>query len=334
MKFYMFIHFTFSIPVSSEKARVKKEFKKELARPREVGEAIAVESPREFSTESDIKILIVDDEPINLQVFSNQLEQFNYEILLAKSGAEALAIIEKEQKPDLVILDIMMPKMSGYEVCRKIREKYSSGELPIIMVTAKNQVSDLVEGLASGANDYISKPVSRDELLARIRTHLKLSKISGAYARFVPDEFLQFLEKESIIDVKLGDNVQRLMTILFSDIRQFTKISEKMTPQENFEFINSYLNTSLYSYFAKLFFINSNIEFILSLILFFSLNSSSDEVSFCSSSLIVRFFSVSSFVFTTLVFGGSFTHASIVIASVKSKVESSSTRNQSSSPSS
>jgi two-component system sensor histidine kinase ChiS len=109
------------------------------------------------------------------------------------------------------------------------------------MITAKNQVADLLEGFASGANDYLAKPFSKDELLARLKTHLNLLRINSVCARFVPHEFLRFLNKESITDVKLGDNVQMEMTVFVSDIRSFTTLSEQMTPAENFAFINDYL---------------------------------------------------------------------------------------------
>jgi two-component system sensor histidine kinase ChiS len=136
----------------------------------------------------------------------------------------------------------MMPRMTGYEVCKKIREKFLAIELPIVMLTAKNQTSDIVEGFIAGANDYLTKPFSKNELLARIKTHIRLAKINAAYGRFVPHDFLQFLGHESIVDVKLGDHIQKDMTILFSDIRDFTTLSEGMNPQENFNFINSYLS--------------------------------------------------------------------------------------------
>ncbi len=187
------------------------------------------------------KILIVDDEPVNLQVLVNHLSLQNYVITQASNGREALAVLEQGFKPDLVVLDVMMPKMTGYEVCQKIREKFPATELPVVMLTAKNQVSDLVEGFGSGANDYLTKPISKNELLARIKTHIQLSKINMAYSRFVPREFLEFLQRESIVDVQLGDQVQQDMTVLFSDIRSFTTLSENMTPKENFDFINEYL---------------------------------------------------------------------------------------------
>ncbi len=187
------------------------------------------------------QILVVDDEPVNLQVLVNQLSVQNYKVVRASSGTEALDLIGQGFKPDLVLLDVMMPGMTGYEVCQQLRQKFPATELPVVMLTAKNQVSDLVIGLESGANDYLTKPIFKNELLARIKTHLRLAKINIAYGRFVPYEFLQFLERESIIDVQLGDQVQKEMTILFSDIRAFTTLSEQMTPKENFDFINDYL---------------------------------------------------------------------------------------------
>lgn len=197
----------------------------------------------EFSSKWDgnFRILVVDDEPINQQVLANHLSIDNYNVTQALNGEEALRIIQNGHNIDLVLLDIMMPRMSGYEVSQKIRERYLPNELPIIMLTAKNQVSDLLEGLACGANDYLTKPISKNELLARIRTHLNLKMINTAYARFVPHEFLHTLGRDSIVDVKLGDQVQGNMTVLFSDIRSFTNISEKLNPKENFDFLNEYL---------------------------------------------------------------------------------------------
>lgn len=188
------------------------------------------------------KILIVDDEPINLQVLVNHLSLHNYAITQASNGIEALEVIERGFKPDLILLDVMMPKMTGLEVCQKLRDVFPATEVPILMLTAKTQIDVLVQGFGSGANDYLTKPISKNELLARIKTHLRLSHINLAYSRFVPREFLQLLNKESIIDVKLSDSVNQSMSILFSDIRDFTPLSERMTPEETFKFINAYLS--------------------------------------------------------------------------------------------
>jgi len=190
---------------------------------------------------TEYNILIVDDEPVNRQVLLNFLKNKSYRYALASGGKEALEILDK-QKIDLILLDIMIQTMSGFEVCRKIREKYLISELPVIFITAKDQIKDLVEGLSYGGNDYITKPFSKDELLARIQTHLDLHSINDSYSRFIPFEFLHSLGRESIIDVHLGDQTEKEVTILFIDIRDYTTLSEEMTPSENFNFLNSFLS--------------------------------------------------------------------------------------------
>ena len=120
-------------------------------------------------------ILTVDDESINQQVLKNYLLPESYSLDQVYSGEKALEYLETNRKPDLILLDIMMPGMSGYEVCRIIREKYTSAELPIIMLTAKDRDTDLVAGFKSGANDYLPKPFSQSELIARINSHIELT---------------------------------------------------------------------------------------------------------------------------------------------------------------
>jgi len=126
--------------------------------------------------DESLSVLIVDDDPINLQVLENILSVQKIQIKQASDGYQALEIIDQTNKLDLVLLDIMMPKINGYQVCEKLREKYTEAKLPVIMLTAKNQVSDLVQALNSGANDYLTKPFSKNELLARMKMHIKLSK--------------------------------------------------------------------------------------------------------------------------------------------------------------
>jgi signal transduction histidine kinase len=132
------------------------------------------------TAEGGRRILVVDDEPVNIQVLNNLLTMREYSVTSAYNGVEALEMFERGEEFDLVLLDVMMPKMSGYEVCRRLREKHSLFDLPIVMLTAKNQVRDIVLGFQSGANDYIQKPFDKDELLARARTLLELKGAMSA----------------------------------------------------------------------------------------------------------------------------------------------------------
>ena len=243
--------FTFTLPVSE----IQPEFSSRQPRLTEgyhilITPELAPESSiinsqvlanSEFQESERLKILVVDDEPINIHVIINSLSLEKYEITQASNGLEALNLIQSGFKPDLILLDVMMPQMTGYEVCREVRKKYSPLEMPILMLTAKNQTTDLVEAFNLEANDYVTKPFIKKELLARINTQIRLAKLSAAYARFVPHDFISLLEKPSIIEVKLGENQERDMTVLFADIRSFTALSENMTPPENFAFINTYL---------------------------------------------------------------------------------------------
>jgi len=189
----------------------------------------------------NIDIMVVSPDLMDLQVMKSQLASMNYNVIPVTSGHEALDKIQ-EKCPNLVLLDVNLHTMSGYEVCSRIREHWSSSELPVILITEKERVSDLIEGLTSGANDFLARPYHMEEFLTRVNTHIQLARINQMYSRFVPTEFLNTLGQENIIDLKLGDQVQREMTVLFVDIRAFTNLSENMTPQENFKFINSYLS--------------------------------------------------------------------------------------------
>jgi two-component system, sensor histidine kinase ChiS len=121
-------------------------------------------------------ITVVDDDPINLQVIVNHLSLEGYDVATALSGPELMKMLDERRLPDLLLLDVMLPGISGYDICIKIREKYSMHELPIIMLTAKTTTHDIVTGLSSGANDYITKPVNRDELIARVHSLILLKE--------------------------------------------------------------------------------------------------------------------------------------------------------------
>ncbi|MCG5059896.1 MAG: SpoIIE family protein phosphatase [Limnoraphis sp. WC205] len=145
---------------------------------------------------SNISVLIVDDEPINLQVLVNILSLHHYAITQASHGEEALALIQAGYKPDIILLDVMMPKMTGYQVTQKIRERFPTTEVPIILLTAKTQVEDIVIGLNVGANDYLTKPFSKDELLARIANQINMCRLRAENLRLSAEiEVIQKLQK-------------------------------------------------------------------------------------------------------------------------------------------
>ncbi len=118
------------------------------------------------------KILVVDDEPVLVETIAYNLEQAGYQVLTAADGRSALEAARRET-PDLVILDLMLPEMDGLEVCRQLRREHTTATIPIMMLTAKGDEIDKVVGLEVGADDYVTKPFGRRELLARVRALLR-----------------------------------------------------------------------------------------------------------------------------------------------------------------
>ncbi len=121
------------------------------------------------------RVLIVDDDVINLQTLGNSLEKANHEVMIANNGKLALEIVQSG-KPDIILLDIVMPEMDGYAVCRRIRKHYPPSEIPIIFLTAETDAEFVVEGFSAGGSDFISKPVDLGILLARVNTQLQLAR--------------------------------------------------------------------------------------------------------------------------------------------------------------
>ena len=128
-------------------------------------------------TESNNKftILVVDDIPENIDILRGILNS-KYNIKAAISGKTALAIAASDSPPDIILLDVVMPDMDGFEVCRKLRETRASSELPVIFLTAETEKEKLITGFRMGGQDYITKPFNPEELLSRVETHLELKE--------------------------------------------------------------------------------------------------------------------------------------------------------------
>ena len=121
------------------------------------------------------KILVVDDEPLNINILVDLLKG-EYKMMAAKNGLQALKAARSSNKPDLILLDIMMPEMDGYEVCATLKEDPETKNIPIMFVSAMNETSDETKGFDLGAVDYITKPISPTVLQARVHTHLALTQ--------------------------------------------------------------------------------------------------------------------------------------------------------------
>jgi two-component system alkaline phosphatase synthesis response regulator PhoP len=139
-------------------------------------------------------VLVVDDDQQNLELLQAYLEDVDCRSLSAHDGIEALEIVAAE-KPDLILLDVMMPKMSGFEVCKRLKDDPQTGDIPVIMVTALNEFGDIERGIDSGTDDFISKPVNRLELLTRVKTMLKLKHLSDKLERTLA--YLSEIEKQA-----------------------------------------------------------------------------------------------------------------------------------------
>ncbi len=164
--------FGFSIPLchqaqTSDNDAKDKAFEPAMASSGQAGKPSSVVVENAVGT-----ILVVDDEPVNIQVLLNHLQLNRYDVTTATSGMEAMELIDRGDYFDAVLLDVMMPGMTGFDVCRLIRKSYPANELPVILLTAKNAESDIAAGFEAGANDFLTKPVSKVELLKRLKNHI------------------------------------------------------------------------------------------------------------------------------------------------------------------
>jgi class 3 adenylate cyclase/CheY-like chemotaxis protein len=199
------------------------------------------------------KILVVDDTAVNVKLLADLLTAKGYATFTASSGPEALATVAKEG-PDLVLLDVMMPGMSGYEVCRKLRDDPATAMLPVVMVTALDPAQERVKGIEAGADDFLSKPINQPELLARVRSLLRIKQLHDQLAGWnrtleqrVQEQVAQ-LERlgklkrffspqlaELIVSGDAEDPLKshrREVTVVFLDLRGFTAFAETSEPEE------------------------------------------------------------------------------------------------------
>ena len=199
------------------------------------------------------KILIVDDTPHNVKLLADLLAVKGYAVLTASSGAQALEKVETEA-PDLVLLDVVMPAMSGYEVCRKIRGNPATAVLPVVMVTALDPAQERVKGIEAGADDFLSKPINQQELLARVRSLLRIKELHDELAEWNRtleqrvaaqvaqlerlDRLKRFFSPQLAELIVSGDaedplkSHRREVTVVFLDLRGFTSFAETAEPEE------------------------------------------------------------------------------------------------------
>ena len=198
-----------------------------------------------MTTSDKPTILIVDDTKDNLDLLTGLLES-DYTIRAAPSGKIALNIVKSDGLPDLILLDIMMPVMDGYEVCEILKSDPETRDIPLIFVTAKNEVDDETLGFDKGAADFITKPISPPILKARVKSQIDLKKSTDTI-RSLPKKLSRYfssniakaiVEDSGELAIKTS---RKKLTIFFSDLCGFTSASESMEPEDLSYCINSYL---------------------------------------------------------------------------------------------
>ena len=211
-------------------------------------------------TAAPAKILVVDDTPANVKLLAGVLEASDYDVCVAYSGREALEQVAKNQ-PDLILLDIVMPDLDGYEVCRRIREDATTALVPVVMVTALDPEEERIKGIEAGADDFLTKPINRMELMARVRSLLRIRELH----RVVEEQAERLAQWNQTLEQRVEEQVNTLermsrlkrffspqlaemiisgdaddplrphrcdLTVVFLDLRGFTSFAESEEPEE------------------------------------------------------------------------------------------------------
>ncbi len=214
------------------------------------------------------RILVVDDTAANVRLLGQVLLLAGYEVVTAASGEEGLAKVVFA-RPDLVLLDVVMPEMSGYEVCRALRANPATALLPVVMVTALDPESERVKGIEAGADDFLSKPINQPELLARVKSLLRIR----ALHRKIEDQAAQLAQWNASLEQRVAEQMEQLerlarlkrflspkvaelivagqlddplatrrkeVTIMFVDLRGFTAFSENAAPEDVLTVLRQY----------------------------------------------------------------------------------------------
>lgn len=190
------------------------------------------------------EIFVIDDNEINVEILVNVLRD-EYSVSVALDGATALEDINA-YPPDLVLLDVMMPDMDGYEVCQRLKQNPDTADIPVIFITARNEVEDEMRGFEAGAVDFITKPISPPLVRARAKNHLalrfsqqRLKDLSDKLSRYLSPQLYRSIF-EGRRDVRL-ETTRKKLTIFFSDIAGFTANTDHMEPEDLNFVLNSYL---------------------------------------------------------------------------------------------
>lgn len=214
--------------------------------------------------------MLVDDEPANLILLEELLQLKGYNTVSAPSGLEAISVA-RAYRPDLILLDVMMPEMDGFEVCERLRQDTVLQTVPVIFLTALDDDASRLKGLEMMADDYLTKPLNSRLLLAKVANVLELSKLrsqalssqvrqqlqeqtkhqviaawqvneylSEKFRLFVPEQFLNRIAPQGVESIQLGNVAEEELTVLFCDIRGFTAIAESQAARETFEWLNAF----------------------------------------------------------------------------------------------